>query len=149
MPGALKDETRMLTMRRLLSSISLVALLASPPLLADQSTLDKLQGLDLGLSDALVQQVRSAEGAAIADAVAAVVAAHEEQAGEIVAAALSVHPELENEIVNAAMDAAPGVAAAIRLAAESVGSPSPGDGVSTTDLEPQVSGQGGASASPN
>lgn len=147
-------------MRKTFMTLSVAAALFAGQAVADQATLDNLVAAGVVLTEEQAAVIGAAEGQALLDAIAALVATSPEQAAAIVQAAVAANPGLASAIQAAATQAAPAQADAIAEAvilgqadAAPGNAPTTGDqGAATTSSAPSVSGGGSGStttASPN
>ncbi|MBV1790201.1 hypothetical protein KQ940_19270 [Marinobacterium sp. D7] len=122
-------------MRKTLSALSMAVALASGSVMADEATLNALKAAGVQMSPDIEAQVLAAEGAMIADAIAAVVSSLGDNAEAIAAAvgaaiSASPDPDQTGAIVAAAVIAAPTYAAAIKAAATNAAPPTLRDSIS-------------------
>ena len=100
-------------MRKIITTLSLGAVLFTGQTLADQATVDTLQAYGVPLSTEQSSAMASAEGQQLVDAVTQLVAAQPSMAATIVAATIRSNPSQADAIVAAAIEAAPGQEQAI------------------------------------
>ena len=145
-------------MRKTLTALSIAAALFAGQAMADQATVDNLNAQGVPLTAEQTVVIANAEGQALVDAIAALVAAQPNMAAAIVTAAVAANPELADAIQQAAVKAAPGqaraISAAVSAAVEAAATPGALSGLGSIPESsmPSNDGSGGGStktASPN